>query len=67
MYLAFDVMGLVGFSKDFRQLEDAVEHAAIEELHGQMLIYGILRPVPWVLTILGAILSLAGKYGQFMT
>ncbi|EAA66961.1 hypothetical protein AN8338.2 [Aspergillus nidulans FGSC A4] len=67
MYLAFDVMGLVGFSKDFRQLEDAVEHAAIEELHGQMLMYGILRPVPWVLTILGATLGLAGKYGQFMT
>ncbi|KAL4738341.1 cytochrome P450 [Aspergillus similis] len=66
MYLAFDVMGLVGFSKDFRQLEDAVEHAAIKELHGQMLILGILRPVPWVLTILGAIQGLTGNYGQFM-
>ncbi|KAL4922111.1 cytochrome P450 [Aspergillus aurantiobrunneus] len=67
MYLAFDVMGLVGFSKDFRQLEDAVEHAAIKELHGQMLILGILKPVPWVLTILGAIQGLVGDYGQFMT
>ncbi|KAL4901993.1 hypothetical protein BDW74DRAFT_187010 [Aspergillus multicolor] len=67
MYLAFDVMGLVGFSKDFRQLEDAAEHAAIKELHGQMLILGILKPVPWVLTILGAIQGLVGNYGQFMT
>ncbi|KAL4960091.1 cytochrome P450 [Aspergillus stella-maris] len=67
MYLAFDVMGLVGFSKDFRQLEDAAEHAAIKELHGQMLILGILKPVPWLLTILGAIQGLVGNYGQFMT
>lgn len=67
MYLAFDVMGLVGFSKDFRQLEDAAEHAAIKELHGQMLILGILKPVPWVLTILGAIQGFVGEYGQFMT
>ncbi|KAL4999791.1 cytochrome P450 [Aspergillus recurvatus] len=67
MYLAFDVMGLVGFSKDFRQLEDAAEHAAIKELHGQMLILGILKPVPWVLTIIGAIQGLVGNYGQFMT
>ncbi|KAL4952094.1 cytochrome P450 [Aspergillus filifer] len=67
MYLAFDVMGLVGFSKDFHQLEDAAEHVAIKELHGQMLILGILKPVPWLLTILGAIQGLVGNYGQFMT
>ncbi|KAL4925251.1 cytochrome P450 [Aspergillus undulatus] len=67
MYLAFDVMGLVGFSRDFRQLEEGVEHAAIKELHGQMLILGVLKPVPWVLTILGALQGLVGDYGQFMT
>ncbi|KAL2851910.1 cytochrome P450 [Aspergillus pseudoustus] len=67
MYLAFDVMGLVGFSKDFRQLEDATEHAAIKELHEQMLFLGILKPAPWILTILGAVQSLVGNYGQFMT
>ncbi|KAL4862506.1 cytochrome P450 [Aspergillus spectabilis] len=67
MYLAFDVMGLVGFSKDFRQLEEATEHAAIKELHGQMLFLGILKPVPWILTILGVIQGLVGDYGQFMT
>ncbi|KAL5340156.1 cytochrome P450 [Aspergillus crustosus] len=67
MYLAFDVMGLVGFSKDFRQLEEATEHAAIKELHGQMLFLGVLKPVPWILTILGAVQGLMGDYGQFMT
>ncbi|KAL5044371.1 hypothetical protein BDW71DRAFT_199058 [Aspergillus fruticulosus] len=66
MYLAFDVMGLLGFSKDFRQLEDTAEHAAIKELHGQMLILGILKSIPWVLTILGSIQGVVGNYGQFM-
>ncbi|KAJ5675976.1 hypothetical protein N7462_008873 [Penicillium macrosclerotiorum] len=67
MYLAFDVMGLVGFSADFRQLEDGTERAAIQELHQQMLFLGILKPTPWILTILGAIQGLVGDYGQFMT
>ncbi|KAL2867837.1 cytochrome P450 [Aspergillus lucknowensis] len=66
-YLAFDVMGLVGFSKDFQQLEAGTEHAAIKELHGQLLIFGKLKPIPWLLTILGAFQGLAGDYGQFMT
>jgi hypothetical protein len=67
MYLAFDVMGLVGFSEDFRQLEDGTEQAAIKELHQQMLFLGILKPAPWILTILGFIQGLVGEYGQFMT
>ncbi|KAL3476707.1 cytochrome P450 [Aspergillus californicus] len=67
MYFAFDVMGMVGFSKDFRQLEEGTEHAAIKELHGQMLILGVLKPVPWILTILGGIQGLVANYGQFMT
>ncbi|KAJ5629814.1 hypothetical protein N7528_003471 [Penicillium herquei] len=67
MFLAFDVMGLVGFSEDFHQLEDGVEQAAIKELHQQMLFLGILKPSPWILTIIGAIQGLVGDYGQFMT
>ncbi|KAJ5939681.1 hypothetical protein N7466_002815 [Penicillium verhagenii] len=67
MYLAFDVMGLVGFSVDFRQVEEGTEQAAIKELHQQMLFLGILKPAPWILTILGVIQGLVGDYGQFMT
>ncbi|PLN80575.1 putative cytochrome P450 [Aspergillus taichungensis] len=66
MFLAFDIMGLVGFSKDFRQLEDGTELSAIKELHGQMLFLGILKPIPWILTVIGAIQGLMGNYGQFM-
>ncbi|KAE8351348.1 cytochrome P450 [Aspergillus coremiiformis] len=66
MYFAFDVMGLVGFSKDFRQLEEDTEHAAIKELHNQMLVIGLLKPVPWALSILHIIRGAVGNYGQFM-
>jgi hypothetical protein len=67
MYFAFDVMGLVGFSEDFRQLETGTEQASIKELHQQMLFLGTLKPAPWILTILGAIQGLVGNYGRFMT
>ncbi|PLB48501.1 putative cytochrome P450 [Aspergillus steynii IBT 23096] len=67
MYYAFDTMGLIGFSKDFSQLEDGTEHAAIKDLHDQMLVLGFLKPVPWIFTILGTIQGLVGHYGQFMT
>ena len=66
MFLAFDVMGLVGFSEDFHQLETGTEQAAIKELHQQMLFLGILKPTPWILTILGGIQGLVGEYGKFM-
>lgn len=66
MYFAFDVMGLVGFSTDFGQLEKGTEQAAIKELHQQMLFLGILKGAPWILTILGSIQGLVGDYGQFM-
>ncbi|KAJ6171583.1 hypothetical protein N7470_000650 [Penicillium chermesinum] len=67
MYFAFDVMGLVGFSQDFRQLEDGAEQEAIKELHQQMLFLGILKPAPWILTILGSIQGLVGEYGHDTT
>ncbi|KAL6230677.1 hypothetical protein BDW75DRAFT_244594 [Aspergillus navahoensis] len=34
-HLASDIMGLADSSKDFRQLEDAAEHAALMDLLGQ--------------------------------
>lgn len=67
MFLAFDVMGLVGFSQDFHQLENGTEQSAVKELHQQLLYIGILKPAPWILTILGGIQGLVGDYGRFMT
>jgi hypothetical protein len=66
MFLTFDVMGLVGFGKDFHQLENATEHSAIRGLHDQMAALGLLSGVPWLLSFLGSIPGLSGSYGLFM-
>jgi hypothetical protein len=66
MYLTFDVMGKIGFGKDFRQLEDACELSAIKGLHDQMGVLGLLSPLPWLLSLLGSIPGLSGSYGLFM-
>ncbi|PCG92796.1 Cytochrome P450 [Penicillium occitanis (nom. inval.)] len=65
MFLTFDVMGVVGFSKDFQQLEAAKEHSAIKGLHDQMAALGLLAHIPWFLSLLGSIPGLSGSYGLF--
>ena len=66
MYLTFDVMGKIGFGKDYRQLEEGRELSAIKGLHDQMGALGLLSPVPWLLSLLGSIPGLSGSYGLFM-
>lgn len=66
MYFTFDVMGVIAFSKDFRQLEDASEHTVIKAMHDQMLVMGVLTPVPWLIYLLLYFPSLAGSYAKFM-
>ncbi|GAD99504.1 benzoate 4-monooxygenase cytochrome P450, putative [Paecilomyces variotii No. 5] len=66
MFLTFDVMGVVGFSKDFHQLEDAKEHSVIKGVHDQMATIGLLSQVPWFLYLLGSIPGLTGTYRSFM-
>lgn len=66
MFLTFDVMGVVGFSKDFQQLEAAKEHSAIKGLHDQMAALGLLAHIPWFLSLLGSIPGLSGSYGLFI-
>jgi hypothetical protein len=66
MFLTFDIMGRVGFGKDFRQLEEGSELSAIKGLHDQMTVLGLLSPLPWLLSFLGSIPGLTGSYGLFM-
>ena len=66
MFLTFDIMGKVGFGKDFRQLENGTELPAIKGLHDQMGVLGVLSPLPWLLSFLGSIPGLTGSYGLFM-
>lgn len=65
MFLTFDIMGAVGFGKEFRMLDNGTEHSAIKGLHDQMLVLGILSSIPWLLSMLGAIPGLAGSYVLF--
>jgi hypothetical protein len=65
-FFSFDVMGLIGFGKDFHQLESAVEHVAIQRLHDSLTVLGRLSPVPWTLGLLGSIPCLMGSYTEFI-
>lgn len=65
MFLAFDIMGEVGFSKDFDNLATGKEHPAIKGIHDHMLILGILSNVPWLLNIIGSIPGAAAGYTGF--
>jgi hypothetical protein len=65
MFLAFDIMGAIGFSKDFHQLDDACEHPAIKDLHTQMATLGLLSPVPWLLSLLTSLSDLTGQYSYY--
>ncbi|KAF3384940.1 hypothetical protein F1880_002809 [Penicillium rolfsii] len=61
-YYTFDVMGVIAFKKDFRQLEDGAEHYAITAMHAQLEEIGLLGAVPWLIHLLVRIPGLAGPY-----
>lgn len=65
MLLSFDIMGEVGFGKDFNNLTTGVEHAAIKGIHDHMAILGVLSHVPWLLNILGSIPGATAAYSGF--
>lgn len=65
MYFSFDLMGDVGFSKDFNSLASGTEHPAIKGIHDHMAVLGVLSNVPWLLNILGSIPGAAAGYTSF--
>jgi hypothetical protein len=65
MFFSFDVMGEVGFSKDFNNLATGVEHPAIRGLHAHMKILGILSTVPWLMYLLSCMPGAAAGYFDF--
>ncbi|KAK7538241.1 putative cytochrome P450 [Phyllosticta citribraziliensis] len=64
-YFAYDIMGRVGYSRDFGQLLDGAEHDAVEGLRKSQAIFGTLKPVPWVLNFLMAIPGATGEFGRY--
>jgi hypothetical protein len=67
MFFSFDVMGEVGFGKDFNNLVSGVEHPAIKGVHSHMTMLGIMSTVPWLLNILGSIPGAAAGYSDFFS
>ncbi|KAF2202071.1 cytochrome P450 67 [Delitschia confertaspora ATCC 74209] len=65
MFFSFDVMGEVGFSKDFNNLVSGTEHPAIQGVHSHMTMLGILSMVPWLLNLLSSIPGAAAGYSEF--
>ncbi|KAF2470653.1 cytochrome P450 [Lindgomyces ingoldianus] len=67
MFFSFDVMGEVGFGKDFNNLVSGVEHPAIQGVHAHMTMLGIMSTVPWLLNLLSSIPGAAAGYSEFFS
>ncbi|EFQ92355.1 hypothetical protein PTT_10567 [Pyrenophora teres f. teres 0-1] len=67
MFFSFDIMGDVGFGKDFNNLNSGVEHVAIKSVHDHMKIVGILNAVPWLTNIISSIPGAAAGYKSFFS
>lgn len=65
MFLSFDIMGDIGFGKDFRNLNSGTEHPAIKGVHDHMTVLGVLGHVPWSLNVIGRIPGAAAGYAGF--
>ncbi|KAF2730514.1 cytochrome P450 [Polyplosphaeria fusca] len=65
MFLAFDIMGEVGFGKDFGNLASGAAHPGIQAIHKHMNMMGILSMMPWLLNILGSIPGAAKGFASF--
>lgn len=65
MFLSFDIMGNVGFGKEFNNLTTRIKHPAIQGVHDHMAILGILGHVPWFLNLLSRIPGAASGYSSF--
>ncbi|KAH7018218.1 putative cytochrome P450 [Microdochium trichocladiopsis] len=65
MLLTFDIMGMVGFSKDFRGVDTGVEHPAIKCIHDHMEVLGVVSHIPWLLNIIPRIPGASAGYTPF--
>ncbi|KAH7076045.1 cytochrome P450 67 [Paraphoma chrysanthemicola] len=67
MFFSFDVMGEVGFGKDFNNLGTGVEHQAIQGIHSHMSMLGTMGQIPWLLNVLSCIPGAASGYTEFFS
>ncbi|KAJ5527378.1 hypothetical protein N7513_011537 [Penicillium frequentans] len=65
MFLSFDIMGNVGFGKEFNNLATGVEHPRIKAIHDHMAILGILIHVPWLMNLVGRAPGATNSFAGF--
>ncbi|OJJ67356.1 hypothetical protein ASPBRDRAFT_200075 [Aspergillus brasiliensis CBS 101740] len=65
MFLSFDIMGDIGFGKDFHNLDTGVEHPAIKSVHDHMAVGAVLLQVPWFLYLLCRTPGAVSSYSSF--
>ncbi|BCS28549.1 cytochrome P450 [Aspergillus puulaauensis] len=65
MFLSFDIMGNVGFGKEFNNLLTGVEHPGIKAVHDHMAILGTMGHVPWLLNIISHLPGATSAMAEF--
>ncbi|RDW90562.1 cytochrome P450 [Aspergillus mulundensis] len=65
MFLSFDIMGNVGFGKEFNNLSTGVEHPGIKAVHGHMAILGVMGHIPWLLNIISHLPGATSAMAEF--
>lgn len=64
-FFGFDLMGDIGFGKEFRSMETGEEHPAIQAIHDHHKILGIMGTLPWLLNLLSSLPGAAAPFGGF--
>ncbi|KAL4919422.1 cytochrome P450 [Aspergillus aurantiobrunneus] len=65
MFLSFDIMGNVGFGKEFNNLSTGVEHPGIKAVHDHMAILGTMGHVPWLLNLISHLPGATSAMAEF--
>ncbi|KAJ5653878.1 hypothetical protein N7490_000881 [Penicillium lividum] len=65
MFLSFDIMGDIGFGKEFNNLTTGVEHPGIKAVHDHMAILGTMFHVPWLLNLAGRLPGATNALKEF--
>ncbi|KAI1762475.1 cytochrome P450 [Hypoxylon sp. FL1150] len=64
-YLTYDVMGEIGFSKDFGCVSNGAEHAATKAIHDHLIALSIGAHIPWLLNLASYIPGITAGYADF--
>ncbi|KAK8047912.1 hypothetical protein PG996_015976 [Apiospora saccharicola] len=64
-FYAWDVLGEIAFSVDFRMLKTGIEHPAVDGLHWAMATAGVITNFPWLMNMLRVIPGATGRFQNF--